>query len=151
MASIIISVGGLLRLAVLILSLACRLHFLDQVGKEFLELFIFLADLNDLRLNHLDTSGVAPYLILDLHDLFKDNLPDFVEALHVGLLRLVLLEGELTLDLIVARGNNLLHSFLEVVHALGQGLVQGLHVLLHVFQLVLESLGIRIEVLEAVF
>jgi hypothetical protein len=135
-----VPIGRLLGLAVFVLALTCRLHLLDQISEKFLELLILLPDLHYLRLYNVDPCGIPSYLILTLKDLLEDDLSDLVEALHVGFLRLILLESELTFDFVVGRGDHLLHPLLEVVHALGHGLIQGLHVLLDVLYLMLKSL-----------
>lgn len=81
-----VSVGRLLGLTIFILSLACRLHLLNQIREEFLELLILLPDLYYLRFDHVNPCSISSDLILNLKDLLKDDLSDLVEALHVSLL-----------------------------------------------------------------
>ena len=118
-----IPIGWLLGLAIFILPLACRLHLLNQVRKEFLELLILLPNLYNLRFNHVNPCGISSDLILNFKDFFEDDLSDLIEALHVSLLWLILLESELTFDFIVRWCHHLLDTLLEVVHALSHGLI----------------------------
>ncbi len=63
-----ISVGGLLGLTIFILPLACRLHLLNQIREEFLELLILLPDLHYLRFYNVNPCGISSDLILNLKD-----------------------------------------------------------------------------------
>ncbi len=78
-------------------------------------------------------------------------MPDLVETLHVGLLRLILLESEFILDLVIGLVHLLFDAFLEVVHALGHPLLEGLQVLLDSSHLGHQSIGLSIKILQFIF
>jgi len=101
-STIIIAIGRLLRLSILIFTLASTLHFLYQVCKKFLELLVLLPNLHYLRLNHLYSCGVTAYLIFYFQNLFKNDLTDFIKALHICLFRFVLLECEFVFKLMIS-------------------------------------------------
>jgi hypothetical protein len=64
-----VPIGRLLGLPIFIFSLARRLHLLDQIREEFLELLILLPDLHYLRFYNVNPCGISSDLILNLKDL----------------------------------------------------------------------------------
>jgi hypothetical protein len=138
-------------MTVFIFSLTSRLHFLNQICEEFLELIILLIDFNNWSFYTLDPLSVPTDLILNFKNFLKDNLSYLIETLHVSFLRFVLLECELALDLVIGRSHNLFHAFLEIVHPLSHSLIQRLHVLFYVLYLIHKGFGVSIEVFKSIF
>lgn len=64
--TLVVSVWWLFRLPIFIVSLTRRLHFLDEISKELLELVIFLVNFDNRAFNHFNTLSISTYLILNL-------------------------------------------------------------------------------------
>ena len=72
-----------------------------------------MSDLYYLRLDNLNSLATRSHLRLDFDHLIQYYLPYVVEALHVSLLRFVLLESEFSFDLL----ESTIKSLFVLVHA----------------------------------
>ena len=98
---LLLSISRLFRLSIIIIGFRSSLHLLYQTSEQLLELLVFLPHIYYLALDPLYPLSVTPYLVLNLDYLLENYLSNLIKTLHVCLLRLVLLESKLALDLAV--------------------------------------------------